>query len=167
MESTTPSARQLRALLPDLALRADKDELLRQLRPLQLDIDPCDPDERMCIRLLNGYALLFTAGDLSLPAHDSWVRVLPVGQIEQHDLLAMVASEALGGTPVKVVQVPVFSAFVRLIHDDLTVEVPTTHLFVENPNAVALVDDAITWCRQATGLPLQWRHLDGGERHGR
>lgn len=147
-------------MLPDLALLTDKDEILRQLRPLQLDIDPCDPDFRICIRLCNGYALVLTAGDMSLGKHDSWVRPLPVTKLVD-DLLEVLASRVADKQRInRTVIVPIYSAFARLTHDDAYKQLPTAHHFVESPSPVALVENALVWCREATGLPLQWSHLD-------
>ncbi len=159
MHENTPSAQQLRFMLPDVALHIDKELMLAQLRPLHLEFGPYDTDDIMRIHLANAYTLVLTAGETSSTSIASWVFQIPTTTFIAHTLEETIALATAGKATHRTTRVPSYTAYVRLEHQWDRDSLPVTHHLVQSPDPVLLVEDALTWCRHDTGLPLRWKHL--------
>ena len=158
MSVLTPTALELRKLLPELALRADKMEILQSLRPFELDIDPCDPDYRIGVRLLNGYSITFTPAGLLNATDLAWTKPQPGAMLGtpgfeefQRDFPEHAALLSAGVAPE-------FTAHARLMHEDQSVDVPVRHMTVRSCCPITLVEDALSWFRHETKLPLKYAY---------
>ena len=159
MQAKTPSAQQMRFLLPDLALHFDKLEMLTQLRPLHLDINRHDDDDVMHIELSNDYTLVLTAGEASSTDASSWVFSVPATTFPGASLEETLALAITERITHRTTRVPAFTAYVRLENAWDPDALPVSHYLVQSPDPVEMVEDALTWCRHASGLPLRWKHV--------
>ena len=152
------SSQELRRLMPDLAMHIDRAFMLTRLRPLNLDIQALNDEVAIRIRLTNGFTLILRPGGTMNGDYPSWTTTERVIKIYGNDPLEILARAAHNEHMTSHTDVPVYCAFAELDAESDAYQdvIPTEHKFVQSPDPVVLIDDALTWMRQQTHLPLRW-----------